>query len=58
MGKLNPLLVRNVKEPGRYSDGDGLILEVRPGGSKAGLLDCKRTDGDAITGLARSKTFR
>jgi integrase len=35
MGKLNPLQVRNVKEPGRYSDGDGLILEVRPGGSKS-----------------------
>jgi len=35
MGKLNPLQVRNVKEPGRYNDGDGLILEVRPGGSKS-----------------------
>lgn len=34
MAKLNPLKVRNLKEPGRYSDGDGLILEVRPGGSK------------------------
>lgn len=35
MGKLNPLQVRNLKEPGRYNDGDGLILEVRPGGSKS-----------------------
>lgn len=35
MGKLNPLQVRNLREPGRYSDGDGLILEVRPGGSKS-----------------------
>ena len=35
MGRLNPLQVRNLKEPGRYSDGDGLILEVRPGGSKS-----------------------
>ncbi|MGI8705069.1 MAG: tyrosine-type recombinase/integrase [Sphingomicrobium sp.] len=35
MGKLNPLQVRNVKEPGRYHDGDGLLLEVRPGGSKS-----------------------
>jgi len=35
MGKLNPLQVRNLKEPGRYIDGDGLILEVRPGGSKS-----------------------
>ena len=35
MGKLNPLQVKNLKEPGRYSDGDGLLLEVRPGGSKS-----------------------
>ena len=35
MAKLNPLQVKNLKEPGRYSDGDGLLLEVRPGGSKS-----------------------
>lgn len=35
MGKLNPLQVRNLKEPGRYSDGEGLILDVGPGGSKS-----------------------
>ena len=35
MGKLNPLQVRSLKEPGRYHDGDGLLLEVRPGGSKS-----------------------
>lgn len=35
MGKLNPLQVRNLKEPGRYHDGDGLLLEVQPGGSKS-----------------------
>ena len=35
MAKLNPLQVRNLTKPGRYSDGDGLILEVRPGGSKS-----------------------
>lgn len=42
MCKLNPLQVRNLKEPGRYSDGDGLILDVRPGGSKSWIarLQC------------------
>lgn len=35
MGKLNPLQVCNLKEPGRNHDGDGLLLEVRPGGSKS-----------------------
>jgi integrase len=38
MGKLNPLQVKNLKEPGRYSDGDGLLLEVRPGGSKSWIV--------------------
>jgi integrase len=38
MGKLNPTQVRNLKEPGRYMDGDGLMLEVRPTGSKTWLL--------------------
>ena len=28
MGNLTALKVRNLKEPGRYSDGDGLMLEV------------------------------
>ena len=35
--KQNLLTVRNIetaKEPGRYSDGNGLYLAVRPGGSK------------------------
>ena len=50
MGKLNPLQVRNLKEPGRYSDGDGLILEVRPREARrAGWRDCSRTGGGAIT---------
>ena len=35
MAKLNPLQVKNLKEPARYSDSDGLLLEVRPGGSKS-----------------------
>ena len=38
MGKLNPLQVKNLKEPGRYGDGEGLLLEVRPGGSKSWIV--------------------
>lgn len=33
--KLSARRVHTVKEPGRYSDGDGLYLVVRPSGSKA-----------------------
>ena len=28
MGRLTPMQIRNLKEPGRYSDGDGLFLEL------------------------------
>ena len=32
MGKLTAVQIRNFREPGRYSDGDGLILNlVGPG---------------------------
>lgn len=38
MGTLNPAQIKNLKDPGRYMDGDGLMLEVRPTGSKTWLL--------------------
>jgi integrase len=38
MGKLNPTQVRNIKAPGRYMDGDGLMLEVKPSGSKSWVV--------------------
>jgi integrase len=38
MGKLTPTKVRALHEPGRYSDGDGLFLEVSPSGTKRWLL--------------------
>ncbi|WP_310538782.1 phage integrase central domain-containing protein [Phenylobacterium sp.] len=38
MGKLNPTQVRNLAEPGRYIDGDGLMLEIKPSGSKTWLV--------------------
>lgn len=28
MGKLSALKIKSLKEPGRYSDGDGLFLEI------------------------------
>src|SRR5918993_759820 len=38
MGKLNPAQVRNLVKPGRYMDGDGLMLEVKPSGSKSWVV--------------------
>jgi Arm DNA-binding domain len=37
MGNLLAMQVRNLKEPGRYSDGDGLLLQVQPNGAKSWL---------------------
>ena len=55
MGKLNPLQVRNLKEPGRYSDGDGLILEVRPGGSKSWIARLQANGRRRDYGLGSAK---
>lgn len=38
MGKLNALVVRNASTPGRYGDGDGLILVVSKTGSKSWIV--------------------
>ncbi|MDP9423737.1 MAG: integrase arm-type DNA-binding domain-containing protein [Pseudomonadota bacterium] len=56
MGNLTVIKVKSVTEPGRYSDGDGLMLKVKPGGSKSWVLrvqvDGKRRD----IGLGSAKT--
>lgn len=38
MGKLNPIQVKSSMKPGRYMDGDGLMLEVKPSGSKSWVV--------------------
>ncbi len=50
MGKLNALQVKNLSEPGRYSDGEGLILKIGPTGGKSWILrvqvnGCRRDIG-------------
>jgi integrase len=48
MGKLSALAVKNLKEPGRYSDGEGLILKLAAQGRGSWVLrvqaDGKRRD--------------
>jgi integrase len=43
MGKLTALAVKAAVQPGRYHDGKGLMLLVRPGGSRSWVL---RTQAD------------
>ena len=38
MGNLTALKVRSIKEPGRYSDGNGLILICKASGAKSWIL--------------------
>lgn len=38
MGKLSAVQIRNLKEPGRYSDGDGLILQLYGPGRGSWML--------------------
>lgn len=35
---LNPMQIGKLKEPGRYHDGDGLMLDVRPSGAKTWIV--------------------
>jgi len=38
MGKLTPAIIKDLTEPGRYSDGDGLLLQISPSGGKSWLM--------------------
>ena len=38
MGQLTATEIKNLTTPGRYVDGDGLILNVAAGGSKSWIL--------------------
>jgi integrase len=38
VGKLTATRVKSLTEPGRYSDGDGLFLEVKPAGGRNWIL--------------------
>ena len=45
MGSLTAAQIKALNEPGRYVDGDGLMLRVATGGSKQWMLRV-RTDGE------------
>jgi integrase len=59
MGKLNVAKLKSLTEPGRYSDGDGLFLEVKPSGSRAWMLrvQCGGKRRDIGLGALRSVTL-
>ena len=56
MGKLTALKVKSLIEPGSYTDGDGLILVVRPNGSKKWILRITIAGKRRDIGLGSFKT--
>jgi integrase len=53
MGNLSKDKVREFTEPGRYSDGDGLILQISPSGGKSWLVRLQVNGRRRDIGLGR-----
>jgi hypothetical protein len=56
MGKLTALGIKNLKAPGRYSDGEGLMLKDAGPAKGDGFSQFNMTDAGEISGLAHSQT--
>jgi hypothetical protein len=56
MHKLNALAVQRAKEPGRYSDGGGLVLQVSRDGIKSWIFRFMVAGREHAMGLGRSAT--
>ena len=54
MGKLSVFKVAALKEPGRYSDGDNLFLQVGPKGNKSWAFLFMRDGRARQMGLAKA----
>jgi hypothetical protein len=60
MGRLTAAKIRNLSEPGRYSDGDGLFLEINGRGA-AGWIHRVQSAGkrqDIALGSAKSVSLK
>jgi len=56
MGKLTALKIKSLKEPGRYSDGDGLFLEINGKGGASWILRVQTAGKRKDIGLGSAKT--
>lgn len=56
MGKLTALKIKSLKEPGRYSDGDGLFLEINGKGGASWILRIQTAGKRKDIGLGSAKT--
>ncbi len=56
MGTLTAIKVKTTKEPGRYGDGDGLMLVVKPSGAKSWQLRVQSAGKRRDIGLGSAST--
>ncbi len=55
MGQLSALKIKALKEPGRYSDGDGLMLQIGAGGARSWILRAQTGGKRRDFGLGSAK---
>lgn len=56
MGKLTAVKIRSLTEPGRYSDGDGLFLEINGKGAASWILRVQNNGKRQDIGLGSAKS--
>lgn len=56
MGKLTAVKIRSLTEPGRYSDGDGLFLEINGKGAASWILRVQNNGKRQDIGLGSTKS--
>lgn len=57
MGQLTVARIKAIREPGRYTDGDGLILVVKPSGAQSWVLRVRIGGERRDIGLGSTKVF-
>jgi integrase len=55
MGKLSALKVKTLKEPGRYSDGEGLMLKIGPTGGRSWIVRVQTNGRRRDVGLGNAR---
>jgi integrase len=55
MGNLSAMQVKNLREPGRYSDGEGLMLKIGPSGGRSWVVRVQTNGRRRDVGLGDAK---
>lgn len=58
MGTMTAIQIKGLTAPGRYGDGDGLYLDIAPGGSRSWILRVQAGGKRRDIGLGSAKTVK